>query len=131
MSASPPVWLPRRQSYQIDYDRSGRSKGLAVVVYRRRDDADLAVSQFHKRTLDGAPMHVEIVEEQEPRGGAGAGGGAGGGGVRAADAVRGRGGSGGGGVGAGAGSGSSWRGKGVGWGAGGWGGSSSFGCRSG
>lgn len=43
------------------------------MIFKRREDAENAVSQFHKRTLDGAPMHVEIVETPEPRGG-GAGG---------------------------------------------------------
>lgn len=51
---------------QIDYDRSGRSKEMAMVIFRRREDAELAVSQFHKRTLDGAPMNVEIIEAADP-----------------------------------------------------------------
>lgn len=57
---------------QIDYDRTGRSNGRATVVFKREEDAESAVSQFHKRTLDGAPMHVEIVDPPpapEPRGG--------------------------------------------------------------
>eukprot|EP00903_Cladosiphon_okamuranus_P018833 g17322.t1 len=56
----------------IDYDRAGRSNGRATVVFKREEDAESAVSQFHKRTLDGAPMHVEIVDPPpapEPRGG--------------------------------------------------------------
>lgn len=44
---------------------------MALVIYRRREDADRAVSQFHKRTLDGAPMLVEIVEGAQAVGGVG------------------------------------------------------------
>ncbi|CAB1116877.1 unnamed protein product [Ectocarpus sp. CCAP 1310/34] len=71
---------------KIDYDRAGRSNGNAVVIFKRREDAENAVSQFHKRTLDGTPMHVEIVEgggaAESARGGVrGRGGGGGGGGV--------------------------------------------------
>lgn len=45
-----------------------------MVVFKREEDAESAVSQFHKRTLDGSPMQVEIVEAPpapEPRGGGG------------------------------------------------------------
>lgn len=72
-----------------------------MVIFKRRDDAENAVAQFHKRTLDGAPMHVEIVEAPEPRGRGGVDGGVRGGGIR------GRGGGGGG----GGGGASTWRGR--------------------
>lgn len=86
---------------QIDYDRSGRSKEVAMVVFRRREDAELAVSQFHKRTLDGAPMSVEILEGPQPsRGGMGSGMGG------RTDGIRGRGA-----VSSAAGRGGSWRGE--------------------
>eukprot|EP00752_Nemacystus_decipiens_P001657 g1610.t1 len=59
------------KSCGIEYGRDDRSNGRAKVVFVKREDAESAVSQFHKRTLDGAPMHVEIVEPPapEPRGG--------------------------------------------------------------
>lgn len=60
-----------------------------MVIFRRREDAELAVSQFHKRTLDGTPMNVEILDGPEPpRRGMGMGAGAGGG---RTDGMRGRG----------------------------------------
>lgn len=56
------------------------------MIFKRREDAENAVAQFHKRTLDGTPMHVEIVEgggtAESARGGVrGRGGGGGGGGA--------------------------------------------------
>lgn len=65
-----------------------------MVIFKKREDAESAVAQFHNRTLDGTPMHVEIVEGPKPR----------------LDGVRGRGPSTVGG-GSGSGGGSTWRGK--------------------
>ncbi|KAL3518224.1 hypothetical protein ACH5RR_020813 [Cinchona calisaya] len=45
----------------IHYDRSGRSKGTAEVVYSRRQDAAAAVKRYNDVQLDGKPMKVEIV----------------------------------------------------------------------
>lgn len=102
----------------MEYDRSGRSREVATVIFRKREDADLAVSQFHKRTLDGTPMNVEIMEGPAPSsrsgntlsatasGGSGSGSGTLGG---RTDMIRGRGGN----VGSGGagGMGNSWRGE--------------------
>ncbi|CAN0440578.1 unnamed protein product, partial [Hapterophycus canaliculatus] len=66
---------------QIEYDHTGRSNGRALVIFKRQEDAESAVAQFHKRTLDGAPMHVEITEAVSADG-------------RGAGGVRGRGGGG-------------------------------------
>ncbi|KAL5581052.1 hypothetical protein UlMin_013494 [Ulmus minor] len=47
--------------YSIHYDRSGRSKGTAEVVYSRRGDAVAAVKRYNNVQLDGKPMKIEIV----------------------------------------------------------------------
>jgi THO complex subunit 4 len=47
--------------YSINYDRSGRSKGTAEVVYSRRADAQAAVKRYNNVQLDGKPMKIEII----------------------------------------------------------------------
>ncbi|KAM3303485.1 THO complex subunit 4A [Capsicum chacoense] len=47
--------------YAIHYDRSGRSKGTAEVVFSRRQDAIAGVKRFNNVQLDGKPMKIEIV----------------------------------------------------------------------
>ncbi|KAF4394675.1 hypothetical protein G4B88_011136 [Cannabis sativa] len=47
--------------YSIHYDRSGRSKGTAEVVFSRRGDAVAAVKRYTNVQLDGKPMKIEIV----------------------------------------------------------------------
>lgn len=52
--------------YTVHYDRSGRSKGTAEVVYSRRVDALAAVKKYNNVQLDGKPMKIEIVGTNLP-----------------------------------------------------------------
>jgi len=52
--------------YSINYDRSGRSKGTAEVVFARRSDAVAAVKKYNNVQLDGKPMKIEIVGTNTP-----------------------------------------------------------------
>lgn len=51
-------------SATLSYDRSGRSTGVATVVYARSQDADKAIRQYHGRTLDGRTMDIARDGEQ-------------------------------------------------------------------
>ncbi|KAK9061202.1 hypothetical protein SSX86_018382 [Deinandra increscens subsp. villosa] len=47
--------------YSIHYDRSGRSKGTAEVVYMLQSDAVAAMKRYNNVQLDGKPMKLELV----------------------------------------------------------------------
>ncbi|KAK9075809.1 hypothetical protein SSX86_004138 [Deinandra increscens subsp. villosa] len=49
------------KKYSINYDRSGRSKGTAEIMFSRQQDALAAVKRYNNVQLDGKPMKVEIV----------------------------------------------------------------------
>ncbi|XP_039135669.1 THO complex subunit 4A-like [Dioscorea cayenensis subsp. rotundata] len=47
--------------YSIHYDKSGRSKGTAEVVFTRREDALAVMQSYNNVRLDGKPMRIEAV----------------------------------------------------------------------
>ncbi|XP_022156166.1 THO complex subunit 4A-like [Momordica charantia] len=47
--------------YSINYDKSGRSKGTAEVVFSKQSDAIAAIKRYNNVQLDGKPMKLEIV----------------------------------------------------------------------
>ncbi|KAI7752677.1 hypothetical protein M8C21_029210 [Ambrosia artemisiifolia] len=47
--------------YAIHYDKGGRSKGTAEVVYMRQSDAVAAMKKYNNLQLDGKPMRLELV----------------------------------------------------------------------
>eukprot|EP00243_Klebsormidium_subtile_P012484 TRINITY_DN7660_c0_g1_i2.p1 TRINITY_DN7660_c0_g1~~TRINITY_DN7660_c0_g1_i2.p1 ORF type:complete len:272 (+),score=49.77 TRINITY_DN7660_c0_g1_i2:155-970(+) len=52
---------------EINFDKSGRSKGTAEVVFARKQDAMKAVSRYDGVALDGKPMKIEIIGTNLPR----------------------------------------------------------------
>ncbi|KAM0891410.1 hypothetical protein ACQ4PT_026427 [Festuca glaucescens] len=49
------------ERYSINYDKSGRSKGTAEVVFTRRSDALAALKRYNNVQLDGKPMKIEFI----------------------------------------------------------------------
>lgn len=53
----------------IIFDRSGRSEGVAYVVYERPADAKKALEDYNNIALDGQLMNIEVVESRGEPGG--------------------------------------------------------------
>ncbi|KAL4378647.1 hypothetical protein GQ457_02G022930 [Hibiscus cannabinus] len=47
--------------YSINYDKSGRSKGTAEVVFFSHTEALAAIKRYNNVQLDGKPMTIELV----------------------------------------------------------------------
>ncbi|XP_042020935.1 THO complex subunit 4D-like isoform X2 [Salvia splendens] len=47
--------------YSIHFDKNGRPRGSAEVVFARRSDAFQALKRYNNVQLDGKPMKIEIV----------------------------------------------------------------------
>ncbi|KAK2633725.1 hypothetical protein Ddye_028517 [Dipteronia dyeriana] len=49
--------------YSIHYDKSGRSKGTAEVIYSSQANALAAIRRYNNMNLDGKPIKIELVGE--------------------------------------------------------------------
>uniref|UniRef100_A0ACD6A0Q7 Uncharacterized protein n=1 Tax=Avena sativa TaxID=4498 RepID=A0ACD6A0Q7_AVESA len=47
--------------YSINYDKSGRSKGTAEVVFSTKSEALAALKKYNNVHLDGKPMKIEVI----------------------------------------------------------------------
>ncbi|KAJ0046179.1 hypothetical protein Pint_06250 [Pistacia integerrima] len=49
------------KKHSIHYDKSGRSKGTAEVVFCRQADALAAIKRYNNNFLDGKPIKIELM----------------------------------------------------------------------
>ncbi|XP_050386928.1 THO complex subunit 4A-like [Argentina anserina] len=49
------------ERHAIHYDKSGRSKGTAEVVYKQHADAVAAIKRFNNHRLDGKKLEIKLV----------------------------------------------------------------------
>ena len=49
---------------KVQFDRSGRSKGSAVVVFSNEDDVHAAIEKFNNVELDHQPMHIRVATDE-------------------------------------------------------------------
>jgi RNA recognition motif-containing protein len=54
-------------SASLRYDQYGRSLGMADIIFKRRGDAITALEQYNGRTLDGQPMHIQLINLETPQ----------------------------------------------------------------
>jgi len=52
----------------VHYDKTGRSKGTAHVVFERPQDALAAYQKYNSVALDGKKLQLELVETEIPPG---------------------------------------------------------------
>jgi THO complex subunit 4 len=51
------------KSASLNYDKDGKSKGVANVIFHKAGDANKAVKEYHGRTFDNRPMRIELIFE--------------------------------------------------------------------
>ncbi|PWN92380.1 RNA-binding domain-containing protein [Acaromyces ingoldii] len=57
----------------LRFDKSGRSEGKAVVIYRSQADAETAKREYHNANAKGQPISVSFAPYRPPRGSEGRG----------------------------------------------------------
>ena len=66
------------KSAAVQTKPDGKSKGFALVTYRRKADAETALDKYNGVPLDGKPLKITLQSNLTPGGAAGGGGGGGG-----------------------------------------------------
>ncbi|ORY96791.1 hypothetical protein BCR43DRAFT_474707 [Syncephalastrum racemosum] len=56
---------------RIEFDRSGRSTGVAHISYTKPSDAEAAIAKYNNVELDGQPMQIKMAERERSEGGGG------------------------------------------------------------
>uniref|UniRef100_A0A2H1VSQ5 SFRICE_010364 n=1 Tax=Spodoptera frugiperda TaxID=7108 RepID=A0A2H1VSQ5_SPOFR len=53
------------KSASINWDKTGRSKGTADVIFEKRADALKAIDELHGRTLDGKALNIQLATSDD------------------------------------------------------------------